>query len=55
MCSPPVEDDQVHGDEEQIVVPAHGFFVSEAGMPLGNLFVNGSEQDENEAERSKLR
>src|SRR5262249_42580172 len=49
------EDDEVHDDEEQLVVPALGALAPEAGLPHEDFFLDGAEHDEDEADGGPAR
>lgn len=48
------KDEQVHEDEDQVVMPAGGFFSPEAGVPDEDFFLDGAEHDEDEADGGDL-
>ena len=47
-------DDQIHRDERQIVVPAISFLSPETGVPHENLFIDRTEQNQDQAEGGQL-
>ena len=48
------DDDQIHYDERQIVVPAISFLSPETGVPHENLFVDCPQHDQDQAQGGKL-
>jgi hypothetical protein len=48
------DDDQIHYDEHQVVVPAIGFLSPETGVPHENLSIDCSQHDQDQAQGSKL-
>jgi len=48
------DDDQIHYDQYQVVVPARGFLSPETGMPRENLFIDCTQHDQDQAEGGDL-
>jgi hypothetical protein len=44
------DDNQIHYDKHQVVVPAIGCLSPKTAMPLENLFIDGTEQNHDQAE-----
>src|SRR5437667_11778797 len=49
------DDDQVHYDEDQVVMPAVSALAPKTGMPSKDFFLDGAKHDENESQSGKLR
>jgi hypothetical protein len=47
-------DDQIHYDEHQVVVPSIGFLSPETAMPHENLFIDCAQHDQDQAEGGEL-